>query len=60
MNRISMVGLALSLAGCGLAGGNNDLRPVEVSLASAVTLGQAASIALSAINGSGSARNASG
>ncbi len=47
------IGLCL-VGGCGIAGGNNDLRPTEVSLASAATLGQAAQIALSAMSGSGS------
>jgi len=52
-----LVGLCLVLApGCGLAGGDNDLRSLEVSLGSAVTLGQSASIALNAMRGSGEVR----
>lgn len=49
------IGLCL-VGGCGLAGGNNDLRPVEVGLASSVTIGQAAQIALSAMDSSGEVR----
>lgn len=54
MTRRACLATCLALAsGCGLAGGNNDLRPLEVSLASATTLGQSAAIALSAMRGSG-------
>ena len=53
--RWAAIGLCL-VGGCGLAGGNNDIRPVEVGLASAVTIGQAAQIALSAMSTSGEVR----
>lgn len=60
MKKTGLVGLTLVLAsGCGLAGGNNDLRPVELGLASAVTIGQAAQLALTAMEGSGEVRCAS-
>ncbi len=53
MTRWSFVALTVAASGCGLAGGNNDLRPLEVSLGSAVTLGQSAQIALGAMRGEG-------
>ena len=54
MRRMGLACLVGAVAGgCGLAGGNNDLRELEVSIAAAVTLGQSASIALEAMSGTG-------
>ena len=43
------IAIALLASGCSLAGTNSDIRSVEVGLATAVTLGQAASLALEAV-----------
>ncbi|MFK7992054.1 MAG: hypothetical protein AB8I08_38910 [Sandaracinaceae bacterium] len=56
MRVVLLVGLT---GGCGLAGADNDLRDLEVSLAAATTIGQSGALALSAMEGSGSVQCAS-
>ena len=54
MKRIGAAVVMVLAGGCGIAGADNDLRVLEVSIASAATLGQSSALALEAMSGSGS------